>query len=104
VPHRTFFWFILPSALAMLLFIALPIEEVKAIWNETPDFGSFLSGLMNLPFYKALAFTLTYLFVVTPLVIVPGFAIALAVNTLHPIIKGPVIQAYKYCLIIPSCH
>ena len=164
MPHRTFFWFILPSALAMLLFIALPIvsvtvqslyleheqvlievencgpfkceksvqvdnaatealkeaeplgrfvgldtyfdrghlasEEVKAIWNETPDFGSFLSGLMNLPFYKALAFTLTYLFVVTPLVIVLGFAIALAVNTLHPIIKGPVIFASLLPMII----
>ena len=28
MPHRTFFWFILPSALAMLLFIALPIVSV----------------------------------------------------------------------------
>ena len=26
--HRTFFWFILPSALAMLLFIALPVVSV----------------------------------------------------------------------------
>src|SRR3569833_4365250 len=26
--HRTFFWFILPSALAMLLFIALPVISV----------------------------------------------------------------------------
>src|SRR3569623_811892 len=28
VKHRTFFWFILPSALAMLLFIALPVISV----------------------------------------------------------------------------
>ena len=28
MPHRTFFWFILPSALAMLIFIALPIVSV----------------------------------------------------------------------------
>ena len=25
MPHRTFFWFILPTALAMILFIGLPI-------------------------------------------------------------------------------
>ena len=28
MPHKTFFWFILPSLVAMLLFIALPIVSV----------------------------------------------------------------------------
>ena len=28
MPHRAFFWFILPALLAMLLFIALPIVSV----------------------------------------------------------------------------
>ena len=28
MPHRTFFWFILPSVIAMTLFIAMPIVSV----------------------------------------------------------------------------
>ncbi len=36
---------------------------------------------MNLPFYKAMAFTLTYTFIVTPLTIIFGFIIAVAVNS-----------------------
>ena len=28
MPHRTFFWFIIPSLLAMVLFIALPVISV----------------------------------------------------------------------------
>ena len=46
---------------------------------------------MNLPFYKALAFTLTYTFFVTPFVIIFGFLIALAVNSLANWVKGPTI-------------
>ncbi|MEM9999627.1 MAG: sugar ABC transporter permease, partial [Pseudomonadota bacterium] len=155
MPHRTFFWFILPSAAAMLLFIALPIvsvfvqslhaeheqvmkevetcsvftcetqvtvdaeatqllyeeqplgqfvgfsnytnrahlafEEVGSLWGSSTSVGQFIAGLGNYPFYRALGFTLTYTFVVTPLVIALGFMIALAVNMLTPRIKGPVI-------------
>ena len=153
--HRTFLWFILPSAVAMLLFIALPIvsvfiqslhaeheqvlkevetcsvfscetqvtvdaaatqklyeerplgqfvglanytnrahlafAEVGELWRLSESVGGFVAGLGNYPFYRALAFTLTYTFVVTPLVIMLGFAIAVAVNTLTRILKGPVI-------------
>lgn len=153
--HRPFFWFVLPSTLAMLLFIALPIvsvvtqslyishdqvitevencgpfgcttetkvdsqatqalreaeplgkwnglgtyfnrghlavSEVAFAWRHASGIGDFASRLMNLPFYKALAFTLTYAFVVTPLTIVFGFMIAVAVNTLSAKYKGPVI-------------
>ncbi len=155
MPHKTFFWFILPSALAMTLFIALPIvsvlvqsfyvehervfkevenctpfscktelqvdaeataaleaaeplgrfngwgtylnrrhlavEEVGQAWAERASLPDFLAALYNLPFYKALAFTLTYLLAVTPLVILLGFAIALGVNALPGLFKGPVI-------------
>ncbi|MEM1376388.1 MAG: sugar ABC transporter permease [Pseudomonadota bacterium] len=153
--HRTFFWFILPSAAAMLLFIALPIvsvfvqslhaeheqvmkevetcsvfscetqvtvdaeatqllyeeqplgqfvgfanytnrahlavSEIGTLWANAPSIGEFISGLGNFPFYNALGFTLTYTFIVTPLVIALGFMIALAVNTVTERIKGPVI-------------
>ena len=127
--HRTFFWFILPTLTAMILFIALPIvsvmiqslfvqheqvlviskscgpfgcqettsidteataalreaqplgrfnglgtyfdrshlatAEVAEIWRTSEGLGSFLSGLMDLKFYKAMIFTLTYTFTVT---------------------------------------
>ena len=153
--HKTFFWFILPSLAAMLLFIALPIvsvaiqslfveheqimtevencgpfkcetvlqvdadataalraeaplgrfnglgtyanrkhlafEQVGVAWAETESWGAFLSELINLPFYKALFFTLTYTAVVTPFVIVLGLAVALGVNALPGMIKGPTI-------------
>ena len=153
--NRTFFWFILPSLVTMLLFIALPImsvvvqslhieheavmtevencgpfgcnkelqinvEETAKLKNERPlgqfnGFGTytnrnhlaiaeigqawhsskgpsdFMSKALNLPFYRALAFTLTYTFVVTPLVLVLGFLIALGVNSLPKQVKGPTI-------------
>ena len=155
MPHRAFFWFILPSALAMLLFIALPIvsvviqsmhiehpkvmeevetcgpfncttemrvnaeatadlraekplgqfigfdtylnrghlavNEVKKQWQEREGIASFARSLYNLPFYKALSFTLVYTFVVTPLVIILGFCIAVAVNAIPRMLRGSVI-------------
>lgn len=153
--HRTFFWFFLPSGLAMLLFIFLPIisvisqsvhtphdavlvaveecgpfgckqvtsvdqdatnllrdaaplgkfvgldiyidrghlaiKEVSEAWRTASGVGDFFSKLGNLPFYRAMAFTLTYTFTVTPLLIILGFIIALAVNTLNQRLKGLVI-------------
>ncbi|MBO6773931.1 MAG: sugar ABC transporter permease [Marinibacterium sp.] len=153
--HRTFFWFILPTLSAMILFIALPIvsvfvqslfiqheqvlivsescgpfgctpttsidveataalraaqplgrfnglgtyldrshlatAEVAEIWAESSGLGSFVSGLMDLKFYKALFFTLTYTFVVTPLVLVLGLAIAVGVNNLPKAMRGVAI-------------
>ena len=153
--HRTFFWFFLPTGLAMLLFIALPIvsvvtqsvhtpheavlitvencgpfgckeettidqdatralrlkeplgrfvglsiykdrghlafSEVGGAWSTSQSWGAFFGKLRNLPFYRAMAFTLTFTFSVTPLAIFFGLAIALAVNSLNQRLKGPVI-------------
>jgi ABC-type sugar transport system permease subunit len=150
--HKTFFWFFLPTALAMFLFIALPLtsivsqslhtphdqvlivvescdpfgcksettidhqasqkineekpqgkwvgfqiytdrnhlafKEVGEFWESKTSFIDFVSSLNDLPFYRAMGFTLTYTFVVTPLVILFGFIIALAVNSLHRHLKG----------------
>jgi ABC-type sugar transport system permease subunit len=156
MPHRTFFAFILPSLIAMVLFIALPIvsvvvqsfyvehgrvlvqvescqpfggcttetrvdtaamaklqeeqplgmfnglgtylnrghlavNEIGAILSNNNGIGDIASRIYNLPFYKALSFTLVFCFVVTPLAMALGFAIALAVNTLPKPAKGPVI-------------
>lgn len=155
MPHRTFFWFILPSLAAMFLFIALPIAsvvvqslfieheqvivtsencgpfgcteetrvdteateklradqplgrfnglgsyfnrnhlatgEVATAWREADSVGGFFAALMNLPLYKALAFTLTYTFVVAPMVLVLGLIVALGVNSLPRLLRGPTI-------------
>ncbi|HEY0034101.1 MAG TPA: sugar ABC transporter permease [Devosia sp.] len=156
MPHKTFFAFILPSLIAMVLFIALPIVsvvvqslfvahervivevencqpfggctkevrvdsaataqlqaeqplgrfnglgtyfnrahlavgEIGTILSNNNGLGDVLTRIYNLPFYKALAFTLAFCFVVTPLAMALGFAIALAVNALPKFTKGPVI-------------
>jgi len=153
--HRVFILFVLPSTVAMLLFIALPIvsvvlqsmyapheqviietencdvfgckkstmvdqeatralrdaqplgrfvgteiyqnrshlatHEVTQSWRTSQGLGEFFSSLLNLPFYRALAFTLTFTFVVTPLVIILGFVIAVVVNNIPRILRGPTI-------------
>ncbi|MEP2530413.1 sugar ABC transporter permease [Shimia sp.] len=154
--HKTFFWFFLPTGLAMLLFIALPIvsvvtqsifaphpavlvevesctplvgcttettidqdataalraekplgrfvgldiyldrghlavQELGEIWAANDSWAGFFSDLSNLPFYRAMAFTLTFTFIVTPLTIVMGLVIALAINSLHRHLKGLLI-------------
>ncbi len=155
MPHKTFLAFILPSALAMLLFIACPIVSVavQSLYVEHPkvlvtvqsctpfgctedvrvddqatmalnrseplgkfnglatytdrahlafhEIGDILRGnagvadvirrVYDLPFYRALAFTLAYTFVVTPLAMALGFVIALAVNGVPSLARGPVI-------------
>jgi ABC-type sugar transport system permease subunit len=65
--------------------------ELAAAWRDTDSLGAFLGQVLNLPFYKALAFTLAYTFVVTPLVLVLGLAIALGVNALPRLLRGPTI-------------
>lgn len=155
MPHRTFAAFMLPSIVAMVLFITLPIfsvliqslfvehervmvqtencgpfgcttelrvdtaataalqeaqplgrfaglsnytdrnhlatAELGRIWGAEGSVGAKIDAMMNLPFWRALAFTLTYCFVVTPLAMALGFAIALGINTLPKAIKGPAI-------------
>jgi len=155
VPNRTFFFFILPSALAMLIFIAIPIvsvaiqslyvehekvliavqsctpfgctesvgvddsataklrqeqplgkfnglgtyadrahlavAEVSDILGHNAGFWDAATRIYKLPFYRALVFTLAYALLVTPLAMALGFAIALAVNTVSPLLKGAVI-------------
>jgi len=150
--HKTFFWFFLPTALAMFLFIALPLtsivsqslhtphdavlvvvescdpfgcksettidhdatqqlkeeepkgkwvgfeiytdrnhlafKEVGELWENKTNFTDFVSSLNNLPFYKAMGFTIVYVIVVTPLVILFGLIIALAVTLCIDILKG----------------
>lgn len=69
----------------------LATTEVAQAWRSTQSIGEFFSTIANLPFYRAMAFTLTYTFVVTPCLIILGFMIAVAVNTLNRRLKGIVI-------------
>jgi ABC-type sugar transport system permease subunit len=69
----------------------LAVDEVREIWRTSPNVLSAAAGIFNLPLYSALAFTLAFTFIVTPLVIVLGFVIAVAVNSIPRLIKGPVI-------------
>ena len=69
----------------------LAVDEIKAILASNRGFGDVVSRIFNLPFYKALSFTLVYCFLVTPLAMALGFTIALAVNTLPGLLKGPTI-------------
>ena len=154
--HSTFFWFVLPTASAMVLFISFPIisvlvqsvhaphpavlvevetctplvgctlettmdqdatkaireaeplgrfigleiffdrghlavKEVREIIRNSNSFNEVFSKLSNLPFYRALAFTLTFTFIVTPFVIIFGFLIAITVNAISSHLKGLVI-------------
>jgi len=66
----------------------LALKEVGEFWENKTNFIDFVTSLNDLPFYRAMGFTLTYTFVVTPLVILFGFIIALAVNSLHRHLKG----------------
>lgn len=156
MPHKTFLAFILPSIVAMVLFIALPIvsvavqslfvehdkvlvtvencqplggcttetridnaalaklrteqplgkfnglgtytnrahlafAEIGQILEDNTGIGDVVSRIYDLPFYRALVFTLAYTFIVTPLAMLLGFIIALTVNIVPGLLKGPVI-------------
>lgn len=66
----------------------LAVQEVAQAWAAADGIGDFFSSLNNLPFYRAMGFTLTFTFTVTPLMLVFGLMIALGVNALHRKLKG----------------
>lgn len=78
----------------------LAFDEIGEIWSGAEGFGDFIVRVYNLPFYKALFFTLTYTFIVTPFVIVLGLFIALGVNRLPKTAKGPTIFASLLPMIV----
>ena len=78
----------------------LAFAEVAEIWNTTDSMRAFVGGLYNLPFYKALFFTISYTAIVTPLVIVFGLFVALGVNRLPKITRGPTIFASLLPMIV----
>lgn len=69
----------------------LATAELAEAWRGSESLGQFWRQVMNLPFYKALVFTLSFTFIVTPLVLILGLAIALGVNGLPRLLRGPTI-------------
>ncbi|MBV6657164.1 MAG: sugar ABC transporter permease [Devosiaceae bacterium] len=66
----------------------LAVAEVAEAWRTSDSLGAFFGELGDLPFYRAMAFTLTYTFVCTPALIALGFVIAISVNALHRSLRG----------------
>lgn len=69
----------------------LAFAELAVILSDTSGLSDAVSRIYNLPLYRALAFTITYTAIVTPLAMIIGFCIALAVNTVPQMFKGPVV-------------
>ena len=69
----------------------LAVAEVREAWEATDNWSTFFQTIGNFPFYRSMAFTLTFTFTVTPVLIVLGLMIALGVNALSERIKGLVI-------------
>ena len=69
----------------------LAFDELSELWGESNSTGEFVDKITNLPFYKALIFTLTYCIIVTPCVLLLGFIIALSLNAVSRKIRGPLI-------------
>ena len=69
----------------------LAIAEAGEAWTTSATWGEYFDKLSNLPFYRAMGFTMAFVIIVTPLVIFLGLIIALAVNALHVRLKGLVI-------------
>ena len=78
----------------------LAAAEISEAVSNAQVWSDFVRALFNLPFYKALAFTLTYTVCVTPLVLTLGFMAALAVNRLPRVFKGPAIFASILPMIV----
>lgn len=69
----------------------LASAEVGNAWASSESIGEFWDQIGDLPFYRALAFTVTYTAVVTPFVLLLGLAIAVGINNLPKMLKGPSI-------------
>ena len=69
----------------------LAFDELSELWGESNSTGEFVGKVTNLPFYKALIFTLTYCITVTPCVLLLGFIIALSLNAVSRKIRGLLI-------------
>ena len=73
----------------------LACGELAEGWARNEQgLGTFISKtVFNLPFYKAMAFTLFYTFITTPFILLLGLVVALVVDNLWRPLRGPTIFA-----------
>ena len=69
----------------------LAFAEIGEAWANSDTFAAFFKEVGNLPFYDALKLTLAYTFIVTPMVLILGMAVAVGVNNLPGMLKGAAI-------------
>lgn len=67
------------------------ILQPQAVWQALQAGGGGVRAILNIDFYKALRFTLTFTLVTLPLVIVIGLGVAIALNNTLRAIRGPLI-------------
>ena len=76
-------------------FVGLEVYEAvlqpDAVGRELSDGGRGITGVLDIPFWGALRFTLTFTFLTLPLVIGVGLLVAMTVNNTLRSIRGPVI-------------
>lgn len=80
----------------------LAIAEIGAIRDTAPDRATALARIFDLPFYRALLFTLAYTAVVTPLSLWLGLFIALAVNALPHGLRGTITYFTLLPMLVPG--
>lgn len=80
----------------------LAFSEIGSIWRSSPDVWTALDRIFELPFYRALIFTVAYTFIVTPASIGLGFLVALAVNRIPDMVRGLVVYFSLLPMIVPS--
>jgi multiple sugar transport system permease protein len=73
-----------------------PDLVAQALWSA----GGGVWAILNIEFYRALRFTLTFTLITLPLVIGLGLALALAMNALTQRLRGPLIFATLLPFII----
>ena len=67
------------------------VVQPDRVATELSDGGRGVDGVLNIPFWAALRFTVTFTFITLPLVIGMGLLIAMTVNSTLKSIRGPVI-------------
>jgi multiple sugar transport system permease protein len=80
----------------------LAFADVARICRQSLSITAKLHQLFELPMYRALAFTLAYTLVVTPLSILLGFGIAAAANTLPSGLRASITYVTLLPMIVPS--
>lgn len=108
---KTFYQFISPSLLAMGLLMVLPLS--MAIWLglnfltfrniDTPQFvglANYVEVLTDERFWQAVRFTILYIVIAVPALIVNGFILALLLDQITKRIRGVFITTFLFPMVI----